>query len=116
MYVPDKRKEGHGASRVGRQFQILTLLQERSFADSSNQWMSSTAIARAIGLAPSLHVRGMLYDLWEQGCIEFRSDTTACGINKGMWRFKESAYDVEQWWQAWQAWQPQGQMTLQAVR
>jgi hypothetical protein len=116
MFVPDKREAGRGCNRAGRLFQILTMLQDRSFAAQDGQWLTSTEVARAMGLAPSLHVRLMLYELWEEGAIEFKSEARKCGINAGKWRFKEDAFHIARWRDAWTAWNPQVQMPLEAVR
>jgi len=115
MFVPDKRRLGHGSDRAGRLFQILTLLQESTTSSTPERWWTSFEIAHAIGMKPSQYQRQMLYELASEGCLEYRLFNRPCGIGRYEYRFCPDAFHLERWREAWQAWQPQVQMTLGAA-
>lgn len=65
MYQPQKRK-GNGVDRVGRKFQILTLLQDWENTRVNGKDAEGVTvywIARQLGLTPSNHLRGLVYEL-----------------------------------------------------
>lgn len=74
MFQPEKRR-GNGVDRVGRKFQILTLLFaefDPSEGYSPDAWMTCYQIAKRIGLTPSEHLRGILEELIDEGVVEYR--------------------------------------------
>lgn len=74
MYQPERRI-GNGVDRVGRKFQILTLLFggfDPSEGHREDGWLSCYQIAHKIGLTPSQHLRGILEELIEEEVVSYR--------------------------------------------
>jgi len=74
MFQPQKR-QGNGVDRVGRKFQILTLLFEGfdpSEGYREDGWKTCYQIAKAIQLTPSNHLRGILEELIDENVVVYR--------------------------------------------
>lgn len=116
MFVPDKRKEGNGAKREGRMFQILTVLYEKKFvlsdAGDFQEGMSSTQIARAIGLAPSWYVRDLLQEMASSGWITGDIRDKQNGASAFVWWIADRVEFSERWGAAFLAWYPEIQQAL----
>lgn len=115
MYTPEKRKLGHGADRAGRKFQILSWLQDQTLTQFPDRYYTSHQIAKAIGLKPSQHVRNMLYELFREGAIEGFYEDRPCGITRTNYRFKNQAFELEQYREFWEQFAPQVQLTLEGA-
>lgn len=116
MFVPDKRKEGNGARREGRMFQILTVLYEKKFMQREpgdfQDGMSSTQIAREIGLAPSWYVRDLLQEMAAAGWITGEIHDKQNGASAFVWWITEYVEFTEKWRGAFKAWYPEIQQSL----
>lgn len=117
MFIPEKRKLGHGSDRNARYFQILTLLFERrdNAAASKKSDMTSVEIARAIGCAPSQHVRDILADMLYKGWLVKTIENRKNGINVIHY---SCAWEVEyspEWKEAFNAWYETMQMPLEEM-
>lgn len=116
MFVPDKRKEGNGAKREGRMFQVLTVLYEQkvnaqSRADETLA-LTSTQIARAIGLAPSWYVRDLLQEMASAGWITGEIHDKENGAAAFVWWIADRVEFSDRWGAAFLAWYPEIQQSL----
>lgn len=114
MFKPTKRKMGHGADRKARQFQILTVLYERSAEVSAVEeaGLTMSKIAKKIGLVPSDHVRKILIEMLEAGWINARAMTQKNGINKVIWTWRDGTEWSEEWSSAFCAWYSEMQLPI----
>lgn len=116
MFVPDKRKEGNGAKREGRMFQILTFLYEEKIrgveVGEGTVWVSSTKIAHAIGMSPSWYVRDLLIEMASQRWIIEEDFEKGNGAIAYTWRIADKIEFSEKWGAAFMAWYPEIQQAL----
>lgn len=108
MFVPDKRKEGNGAKREGRMFQILTVLfdarQSGAIVADQRGALTSTQIAHQLGLAPSWYVRDMLHEMAAQNWIYGFEWQKTNGAFAFVWMIHEDTIHSEKWGAAFAAW------------
>jgi len=74
MFQPEKR-QGNGVDRVGRKFQILSLLYSERHTMrvfSQDGWMTVYGIGKAIDLTPSEHLRGIMEELIDEGVVNYK--------------------------------------------
>lgn len=93
MFTPQKR-QGNGVDRVGRKFQILTYLFDGfdpSEGYREDGWLTCYAIAKAIGLTPSEHLRGILEELIDEGVVVYRIAPHRPGISKVQYNISPEA-------------------------
>lgn len=116
MFIPDKRKEGNGAKREGRMFQIMTVLYEDKFQSKEDRdsvgGLTSTQIARQIGLAPSWYVRDLLQEMLSVGWITGEIRDKANGASAFVWWIAEYAEFSDKWREAFKVWYPEIQQPL----
>lgn len=108
MFVPDKRKEGNGAKREGRMFQILTVLYDEKFHNTSDDdqpfGLTSTQIAHMLGLAPSWYVRDILAEMAANKWISGWTRDKANGACAYVWAINADVEYSEKWHDAFVAW------------
>lgn len=116
MFIPDKRKEGNGAKREGRMFQILTALYEEEMqppdARETGRGLTSVQIANMIGLSPSWYVRDMLAEMAASGWIDCWTRDKANGAVAYVWQIEKGVEFSEKWKDAFIAWYPALQQRL----
>lgn len=108
MFVPEKRKEGNGAKREGRMFQILTILfdaRQRGEAVGGHAGgMTSTQIAHQMSMAPSWYVRDMLMEMNAQEWIYGFQWDKDNGATAYVWVISEATPFGAKWGSAFKAW------------
>lgn len=85
-------KQSH-MSRAGRKAQIVMGLFDRMIGSPLGQ-MTSYAIAREIGLAPSTHVKKMLIELEQERWVIGREQCDLFGRTSTLYRLTVEAYDL----------------------
>jgi hypothetical protein len=106
MFRPDKRRMGHGSERTDRYFQILTVLYEQKIGidESAEVALTMQQIARKIGLAPSQHVREMLYTMYNEGWVSAETVTRKNGMIVVYWSHRDGIEFGERWQEKFTWW------------
>lgn len=106
MYQPQKR-QGNGVDRVGRKFQILTLLFDGfdpSEGYRDDAYKSCYQIARSIGLAPSQHVRDILEELIEENVVVWKVVPHTSKMSKVLYAISPEARWTKTYLPLWDIW------------
>lgn len=108
IFVPLPRDCGNGSSRVGRKFQILTVLYdavyENDFTKLDEGYRGTVFVAKCIGLKPSAHLRNILAELAYEKVIEFRWGEARNHMTRHEWRLTEKARWTQPYRDCFDAW------------
>lgn len=117
MFQPEKRN-GNGVDRVGRKFQILTLLYgEWHVAKeySSDGWLTVYSIGKAIGLTPSAHLRNLIEELIDEDVILYRVVPHRPTLSKVQYAIAPEARWTEKYLPLFDVWLGDGNPSLSLV-
>lgn len=123
MYQAPRLPRGNGSARVQRMFSILSVLYDERYIFPHQEfdgwipegstlkkyrgewagWLTTGDVARALGLKPSQHLRGLLAELQADSFLLMQTKPYRANVHAHMWMIADNARYSATWRRAFDA-------------